>query len=790
MLKQWFFIFLLFMLIIFAGFTIFFYVQFNKLKPQYKGELHVSEINDTVSIKRDSSGVIYIEGQNIEDVILASGFATAQDRLWQMEMLRLLGKGELSSLFGIETLEVDKLFCTLEIDSLTHKLCRQISQESMLWLEQYAKGINLYIENYRDKLPIEFTLMRWEPEYWSSQDCLLQNRIMAWLLNFNWKADLLFWYLSSTLTSNHLKDILPKWRKRADIINSKEMANLIEKINNLCHKITLITGITPSYYASNNWVVSPKLSQNGSAMLANDPHLPLQLPSIWIEMQMKTPDMNVAGFGLPGTPGIIIGRNEKIAWGVTNGMIDDSDYFIEKIDTVKKKYLVDTLEKDLIVRNNQIMIRDQNLIFYNSFKTKNGPIFNKIFPELKLSHSISLKWTGWEFSDESQTFIKLAKASNWQEFNEALTYFTLPSQNFVYADIDGNIGYSLAGKVPIRSYKSGLFPVSGFNSKNQWLNWLPLEKMPKIYNPESGYIITANNNIGKNLTYYLSELWEPPYRAMRIHQLIGNSSTFNMADFVAVQTDNTNLLAREILPMILGELKVYNRMNEAENKIFFLLENWNFRTDITSIAAGFYEVLQYYLIINIFKDEMGEDAFNLFTDLPNFYLRIFENVFLNRNSIWFDDIRTKSLEKRSDIIIKSVENTFTYFRENVSENIEDWYWGALHHLELKHVFGKDKITGRIFNRGPYSVPGSGTTINVATYKFSNPFDMIAGPSLRFIVDWNEPDLYHSVIPGGNSGNIFSSFYDNQINSWQEGSLKQISMKAGFFLHDFLLVPNE
>jgi penicillin amidase len=613
---------------------------------------------------------------------------------------------------------------------------------------------------------------------------------MAWLLNFNWKADIFFWYLSSNLTSNHIKDILPEWQHRPDIIKSEKMASLIEKINNLSHKISLLTGITPSYYGSNNWVVSSKLSQNGRAMLANDPHLPLQLPSIWIEMQLKTPDMNVAGFGLPGTPGIIIGRNEKIAWGVTNGMIDDSDYFIEKIDTVKRKYLIDLLEKDLIVRNNQITVKDQELIFFNIFKTKNGPILNKIFPEIKLPQLVSFKWTGWEFSDEQQTFIRLAKARNWQEFNDALSYFTLPAQNFVYADIDGNIGYRLAGKVPLRSYKSGLFPVSGFNSKNQWLDWLPFEQMPKIYNPESGYIITANNEIDKNLPYYLSELWEPPYRAMRIHQLISNASTFNLRDFSTIQTDNTNLLAREILPLIIGELKTQNRTDETESKVLFLLENWNFRTDITSIAAGFYEVLQYFLIINIFKDEMGEDAFNLFTDMPNFYLRIFAKVWQNRNSIWFDDIRTKALEKRSDIIIKSAENTFTYFRENIGENIEDWYWGALHHLELKHVFGKDKITGRIFNRGPYSVPGSGTTINVATYKFSNPFDMIAGPSLRFVVDWNDPDFYYSIIPGGNSGNIFSSFYDNQIINWQEGSLKQIPMQTEFALYDFLLIPKK
>jgi penicillin amidase len=742
-----------------------------------------------VIIKRDSLGVICVEGQSVEDVILASGFAAAQDRLWQMEVIRLLGKGRLSRVFGRETLEIDKLFITLGMDSLTNRIYKTVSDDSKLWLEKYSTGINLYIQKYMENLPIEFTLMKVKPALWTSQDCLLQNRMMAWLLNFNWKADLLYWQLSRSLPYSLLRDILPDWKNYPAIIGEEGNLALLIKLNELVDKIYLLTGIFPAHWGSNNWVVSPKLSQNGSVLLANDPHLALQLPSIWMEMGLHAPGFNVAGFCLPGTPGIIIGRNAHIAWGVTNGMIDDSDYFVEKIDTLQNLYWMDNRQRELSVQRVQIEIKDQSPAFFSVYKTEKGPIFNHIFPNLQLPNDISFKWVGWEDSDELHCFIKLASARNWQEFNNALRYFVLPAQNFVYGDRYGNIGYRLGGKIPIRSYASGLIPTDGFNSKNRWNGWITFEQMPHIFNPESGYIVTANHQIEKNYPYYLSELWEPPYRAMRLNELIGRTEKLSQHDFKNIQMDVTNLLAKEVVPIIFMALKSHVMESEdSENKLFFLFENWNFSSSSKSIAAAYYEVLQYFLIKNIFEDEMGEAVFKTFTDLPNFYLRIFVKVLKNSASEWFDDIETPLREDRNSIINKSSAEALNYLKDKLGENIENWNWGQINQLELKHMFGRNRITRNIFNRGSFPVAGCGTTINVSTYFFNNPFEMMVGPSLRYIVDWGEDQGYYSIIPGGNSGNIFSPFYDNQIEDWKAGNLKRVLMETESSRFEFFLIP--
>jgi penicillin amidase len=775
MVKKTFIGFFIALFIIFFSLGIFICIQIDKMTPEYSGKFYISGLKELIEISWDSTGVIHINGQNTSDVVLGSGYVAAKERLWQMEIMRRAAKGELSEIFGEITLDADRLFCTLNLDSLSKSLYGELSDESKIWLKKYCEGINRYIKQTAGNLPIEFILMRIEPTQWTPVDCLLQNRLMAWGLNLNWKTDLLYWRLSTLLSKDKFREIWPRWGKYPTVIANKALDNLILK-NMLVHQqLKELLGVGEIIAGSNNWVISPQKSESGFALLANDPHLSLQMPPLWLEIHLKTPQLDVAGFSLPGSPGIIIGRNDCIAWGVTNGMIDDCDFFIEKVDTAAKVYWYDDKQYPLKVQKRVIKVKDSSDRLQTVYSTVNGPIFNLIFPELNIPQSISLKWVGWEKSDELYSFIKLSESKNWNDFENALRSYSLPAQNFVFADITGNIGYRLGGKVPVRTYESGLLPQIAYQKGNQWQGWIEYSKMPSMYNPEKGWIATANNQIMEDYYYYLSELWEPPFRIERISQLIEANDQLNVQIMQNIQIDRLNLLAKEVLPILLSDLQSSHMVDKNKEDALILLQNWNYEMNIEEIAPTIYEVLQNFLIKNIFQDELGSDLFNIFTDLPNFYLRIFHQVVNGSSSLWFDNVSTAAQENRGDIVADSFDDAWQYLKRILGEDLEDWRWGRLNKIHLEHVLGRVTLTRHIFNRGPYPFSGSGSTVNVGIYQYNVPYQVTGGASFRFLVDWQDKQHYYSILPGGNSGHFLSEYYDNQLDDWLLGRLKRVNL---------------
>ncbi len=764
-----------FVLILLLALGIFVLIQLDDMEPEYSGEQQIAGIEQPVTLSWDSSGVVHIRGERTSDVIFAAGYAAAKERLWQMFLIKKMARGELSQIFGDTTLQVDKLFLTLGLDSLTERLYRNSSAESREWLKLYAGGINAYLREIGDNYPIEFILLRTEPGEWSAEDCLLQNRLMAWFLNFNWKADIFYRQLQQKVSAGKFKEILPHWRNQPFVVPPDKKGDLSMSILKLEKRIRQITGITTGAAGSNNWVIGPQKSAGGKAMLANDPHLTLTMPSVWFEMHLQSSDMNVAGFTFPGTPGVVIGRNENIAWGVTNGMIDDSDYFVEKIDTVDEVYWRNKKQLPLQVENRLIKVKHEPERYFTIYRTADGPVMNPVFPDLSLSQFLVLKWVGWENSDEIRTFIELSRAKNWQDFKNALRYYTVPAQNFVYADKAGNIGYKLGGKIPIRSYGKGLLPVNVSSGKNKWTSWVKFKDNPELYNPQGGWIATANNKIAADFPYYLSELWEPPYRIRRIEQRIGEIPELTATDMQHIQMDVKNLMAEELLPVIINDLKSIRYEDSLTADALLILENWDYAMTTGTIAPTIYETIQLKLIKNIFYDEMGASVFSLFTDLPNFYLRIFAGIFQQKDSPWFDDVGTSPRERRFEIVQKSFSEAVVLLRDSLHLDMEEWRWGDLHTVTLKHILGQNALTERIFNSGTFPAAGDGVTVNVGSYPYAKPYQMTVGASMRFIVDWSAADSYRSILPGGNSGNFLSRFYLNQVRPWLKGRLKTVNM---------------
>ncbi|MFZ0389202.1 MAG: penicillin acylase family protein, partial [Calditrichia bacterium] len=737
----------------------------------------------------DSSGVIHIQAENEDDLLFASGYAVARERLFQMELMRRVGKGRLSEVFGDTTIKIDKLFLTLGIDSVVKQVYPELSATSRNWLEQYSAGVNAYLQKTGGDLPMEFIVLGIDPEPWTPQDCLLQHRIMTWFLNFNWKADLVYWLIHEQVPQEKFKEIWPDWTKYPTILKPGKIGELYRRMLEIDRQVRDLAGLPDGHWGSNSWVISPQKSSSGKALLANDPHLALQLPPIWIEMHLQCPKINVAGFALPGSPGIIIGRNEKISWGLTNGMVDDCDYFIEEADTTEKSYVVDGEQRKLDAHNVYLGIKGETDRILTVYRTGHGPVFNHIFPDLQLSRYLSLQWIGFEFSDELLTFARLAKAENYDDFREALRSYRMPAQNFVYADRFGTIGYRLGGSVPLRTYKTGFLPVSGSDPGNRWRGYVDFDKMPEIVNPERQWIVTANNRVTADNGYYISQFWEPPYRAMRIEELLNQYSKIGVEEIRQIQKDVKNLLAEETLPVILPVLESSVRSRRDEDMIL-LLKNWDYRMVEEAVAPSLFEVLQYKLIRNIFQDEMEKDLFTIFVNLPNFYLKIFSQVLLQPNSQWFDNVNSPEREGRSEIILKSFRQTMNFLKDSVDSRPENWRWGQLHQLELMHAMGQVPILKQLFNKGPFPVPGSGTTINVAAYQYAHPFKMIAGPSMRFVVDWSARESYLSILPGGNSGNFLGRYYDNQIEAWRSGELKKVELYKVKSAKQMILSPGK
>jgi len=777
----------------------FFWLQYGKLKPNYTENRILTNLQDTVSVFIDSSGVYHIQAANEEDLIRAQGYCEASERLWQMEMTRRIGLGKLSEVFGDTTLKIDRLFRTLDFATLIDRLYRNASPESKNWMQWYVEGVNQYIRESEDNLPIEFQLLRFKPELWKPAETFLVQRILAWILNYNWKTDFLYWVLQQKVSSSRFKDILPRWGNFPTIINlSAPEKAFFYDLWEIDSQFRSLLKFPISNWGSNSWVVSGDKTATGKPILANDPHLGLTLPSIWFEVVLESPEFRVAGFSIPGSPGIVIGRNENIAWGLTNGMIDDSDYFIEKIDTLNKTYLQNGKKLELKVKKISLTVKDRPVEF-KTYWTHHGPILNTIFEKIKIPSFISLKWTAWDDSDELRTFYLLARARNWEQFLEALSFFKSPAQNFVYADKEGNIGYHLAGAVPIRPDNQGLFPRNGSDSANDWQGYVPFSKLPHIYNPDRGWIVTANNKIVDDYPFYLSEVWEPPFRATRIEQLLREkSSPLSVQDVQAIQMDTRSLLSLELF----SDLKTLLQNNQkaimekgVENprEILSILEGWDGNYSRRDVVPAIIELWQWYLIQNIFEDEMGKELFDLFVDLPNFYQRIFYQIFSRQSSAWYDRVDTPDrVESREEILLSSFVDAISFLKEKMGDKPFQWEWGKLHTLYLKHTLGEVFPLNRLFNRGPFSVPGNGTTVNVATYNFKEPFGVMAGPSMRMIVDWSDSESYLSIFPGGNSGNVFSEFYDNQIAKWIDGKLLKIRMlnPERFYSYKYLLLPEK
>jgi penicillin G amidase len=771
----------------------FFFIRFQIKKsfPETSGSISLSGVRAPVEITRDEFGVPRIAAQNEHDLMFSFGYVHAQDRLWQMDMARRIGQGRLSELLGTVTIPFDKMFRIVGIRQIAEEVEKTITPESRARLQSYADGVNAFIDSHKGKYPIEFDLLRYEPEPWQPVHSLIVARLMAWELNLSWWTDLTLGGIVERVGYDKAQEVFPTYPSNVNpIVPSAEWRrtmgaaiSFLETAHDYCE----YRGIGGTLGGSNAWVVAPQKSATGRVILANDTHLQLTQPSKWYEVKLKAPGYDVMGFSIAGVPGVVAGHNANIAWGLTNVMADDADFYIEKIDSADaKRYIYDGKSLPIQSHEEEIFVRNDTSQYVLVRSTHHGPIVTDIKTMLKKANApyvASMRWTGSEMSDQIAAFNAINRASNWDEFKAGVQKFTGPGQNFVYGDAQGNIGYWCGVLLPIRPLQqSSTLPLSGWTKETEWQGFVPFEQLPHLYNPPEGYIATANNKIvDDSYPYHISDLWEPPSRIQRLREILGKEEHFSVLDFEQLQNDQFSNYAKQLTPYIVNACSSGGEIPNADFVLEYL-KSWNFVFGRENVATSIYQTFLTRLLYNLYEDEMGPDLFHDYVILVNVPLRVTMRLVEEGSSVWFDNIRTGPVETRDDIIRQSMREAVNILRDKLGDEMKHWQWGGLHTLTLQHPFGLQKPLDKIFSIGPFPYGGASTALTSGEYNFNDaispselgkPYGVTVGASFRHIVDISKPFEYKMVLPSGESGQVFSKHYDDQTHLYLNGIYRTV-----------------
>ncbi|MBX7235467.1 MAG: penicillin acylase family protein [Caldilineales bacterium] len=747
--------------------------------PQTKGALQLPGLQDTVTVIRDKRGVPHIYASNSHDLFMAQGFVHAQDRFWQMEFWRRIGQGRLSELFGESSLSQDRFLRTMGVQRSAELSWQQLDAETRAALEAYAEGVNVYIEQNKGRLPLEFRLLgltgvQFTPEPWTPINTLTWATMMAYNLGGNYDNELDRAQMMARYGEDWMRE-LTAYPYPADrpLILPEGVA--WEKVDT-----NLLAGLPPSLLlgqgegiGSNNWVVGGSRTETGMPLLANDPHLSIQMPSIWYEnglhCQPKSAAcaFDVVGFSFPTSPGVVIGHNDRIAWGATNAYPDVQDLYIEKVNPANPdQYEVNGQWVEMEVSQEEIKVagRDQPEIL-TVRRTRHGPIMNDVAygTQSRWAYGwqpLALRWTALEGSRIPSAVLGINLAQNWEQFRAALAQWDAPSQNFVYADVDGNIGYQMPGQIPFRPH-DGLVPVPGWTDDYEWQGFVPFDQLPSSYNPDQGYIVTANNLVAPYEQYPWLTRHEGSqgFRAQRIVDMIEAKDKIGVADFMAIHGDDANVFAGDVIPR-LAEVKL-DRSEVAAARDRLL--SWDLQETMDSPEAAFFEAFWYYLPTEMFADELSEMA-------PR-DRELVRQIMQDPDSHWWDDLRTPDRETQDQILARTLDKAYDLVVERLGSNPSQWRWGALHTATFRNqTLGESGIglIEGIFNRGPFETAGGGEIVNATGWSTADEdlFQLTSLPSLRVIIDLADFSRSVATNTTGQSGHPYHKHYDDQIDQWR------------------------
>jgi len=744
------------------------YYLLRRSVPRTRGRLRLKGLHSQVEIIRDRWGVPHIYASNRPDLMFAFGFIQAQDRFWQMELHRLLGMGSLAEVLGEAALEIDRLSRHVGFRRAAQRDWEQAKEVEREVLEAFSAGINSYLAS--SSLPIEFKILRYRPKLWQPVESLAFAKFLAWTLNGNWDYEVLRSWTVERFGPELAAELEPNYPPGQPLIvpagaeahgANPPLEEEFAKVQDLI----LATGRA----MSNCWAVSGAKSVTGKPILANDPHLPLQMPSLWYEAHLDSPELKVAGACLPGFPSILIGHNQDIAWGLTAALADGDDLFVERVDPddphryeFQGQWLeADVVQEEIKVRGRKGPAREEIVI------TRHGPI---ISPCIRgETRPLALKTTILEPAHPIEIVLMLMSATNWGEFREALRGWPAPPQSFSYADVKGNIGYQLAGLIPMRARGYGMVPSPGWTDEYEWTGFIPFDELPSSSNPETQWSASANNKIvDDDYPYFLTFNYANGYRQQRIVQLLGSKEKFSLDDFKAMQADLYSIPGRELARYIISLPAGEEWVRRAQT----FVKAWDYLLSPNSVAACIVEVFFSHLVRKALQEKLGSwSEFYLGRGIHR--LRD-EGHFFGDSASWILDkitSRPQWFAEKSwqEAMAEALASAMAELRTLLGDDVSRWQWGRLHSQRFHHVLGRGPALARLFNRGPVPVGGDANTLWQAAYYPRHQYQCDSyNASYRQIIDLSDFNKSLAVIPSGQSGQPSARHYADQISLWQRG----------------------
>jgi penicillin amidase len=783
--------------------------------PKTSGTVTLSGLDDPVDIYRDSFGIPQIYASTSHDLFFAQGYVHAQDRFWQMDFWRHLGSARLSEMFGDSQADTDVFLRTLGWARVAQREIDAMSPEDLAPLQAYADGVNAYLADHKGSaLSLEYAVLKltnakYEIEPWQPLNTLTWGKAMAWDLGSGRLfSEAGYPVLLKTFSEEQIRELYPLYPSDNPVIDTQYpntpsggsadqspasqilsgLSPAFESILKSLSNVETVLGPSGSSIGSNNWVIAGSRTSTGMPFLANDMHLSEQMPSIWYEIGLHcTPKgsqcpFEVTGFSFPGAPGVIVGHNDRIAWGFTNVGPDVIDLYIEKINPDNpNQYEVNGAWVDMTLVNETIQVAGSDPVDLVVRYTRHGPLIwdspkdNATFQqkwgiELPSKFAISVRWTALEPVQIFKAVLGYDRAQNWDEFRQAASYFAVPSQNSIFADVDGNIGYQMPGNIPIRlPGHGGNVPVPGWTDEYEWQGYIPFDELPSVYNPPEGYIVSANNAVvGPGYPYYITNRWDSGFRAARIVQLIEDApAAIDAAYIQKMHGDNYNASAAYLVPILLQlDLPDQHLVGVRE-----LLNGWDFQDQMDLAAPVVYNSFWRAVLARTLHDDLSEDDW---PDGDSPWFVTIRQLVAAPDSPWWDDKNTPAVEKRDDILSLAFADAVSELEGVLGTDSSRWAWGDLHtvtfHNQTLGVSGIAPIES-IFNRGPFRTSGGNSIVNATGWSAAEPdaaqaYQVAWLPSERLIVDLSDLQASLSVITTGESGHAFHRNYVDQADLWR------------------------
>ncbi|MCP4139291.1 MAG: penicillin acylase family protein [Chloroflexi bacterium] len=783
--------------------------------PQVDGKITIEGLDAPVEVYRDEMGIPHIYASTLHDLFMAQGYVQAQDRFWQMDSWRHIGSGTLSEMFGDAQVETDAFLRTLGWKQTAEAEYASAVGNEKLMLDAYAEGVNAYLDGRSGtELSLEYGVLAllnadYVPEPWTPVNSLTWGKAMAWDLRGNMGSEIQRAILLKTLSPKLVEELYPPYPADHPVIvpeigenvaltesasftgiENTAATSMLEKVNTNFALLDGLLGPTGAGIGSNSWAVAGSRTTTGMPILANDPHLGIQMPSIWHQIDLRCMPLSEecpyesTGFSFPGVPGVVIGHNANIAWGFTNTGPDVMDLFIEKVNPDNPdQYEYQGEWVDFETRTEIINVGGGDPVEITVRSTGHGPVISDTYGPLKdtdidedeeafkdkagvdlpENYVIALGWTALEPGSVFEAIWGFNNAENWEEFRQAASKFHVPAQNLLYADVEGNIGYQMPGTIPVRKNGDGRYPIPGWTGEYDWIDTIPFEELPYVLNPQSGFIATANNRVPSfDYEHFITDDWAYGYRAQAIVEMLEDApEKMDIAYMQKMQGDGKNLNAQTLIPL-LGQIALEGDLVER----YTLLSTWDLQNDMDSAPAALFAVYWKNLLDLTFHDDLPEDYY---PEGGSRWFEVMRNITPDQNHFFWDDKNTEETETRDEIFAKAFEMAVAEIEELQGQDSADWNWGKLHTSTFENsTLGQSGVVliENLFNRGPYPTAGGQSLVNATGWDPIDGYIVDWLPSMRMIIDLSDLDNSLTVHTTGESGHADHQHYTDMVDLWR------------------------